>query len=163
MNSEHTLKRIKLNYNNLKYSLGKIPLSIEELYNIIKSTINFSGAITLSYRDQENDKIILTTYESFQEILQRISVFELDITVKNILNQNILLKDEVFELRKCIETLKGVFSIVIGSRIVGSGIVTNCRLALTASKVLPTPEIAKTAYALFENSGFQFDFNPEIA
>ena len=154
-------KRIKYIHNTLKYSLGSCPETIEELYSQIKHSLDVTEPIKLSYKDKENDKITLTTTENYQEALSTVSVLVLQVSSKSQVYERSTSADPIFSIRKCVESLKAVFSIVIGGRIVGIGTVINTRLALTTSKVLPSFEIAKSAFALFENSSFQFDFNPD--
>lgn len=161
MQSEPPSKRIKIKYKDFKYSLGRCPKTIEDLYDLIKATLNILGNISLYYKDNENDKITITTTYSYLEALNQNNVLELEVLVNSSSYQTVVCKDSEFEIRKCVERLKAVFSVVIGGRVVGSGVVTNTKLALTCSKVLPSPEVAKTAFAIFDSSGFQFDFNPE--
>lgn len=158
-------KRIKLFYNDQAYVLGVLPSSIDELNKAARASIqNLSSIshISFYYYDNEDDEIILTTPEGLSEALDHFNTLKIHIKcgTKSKLRERLKQSDPSFNIRACYNCLRGVFSIIICNRVVGLGIVTNNRLALTTSKVLPTPEIAKTAYAMFDRQGFQFDFDP---
>lgn len=155
------MSRVKIRYNASLYSLGQLPISLDHLNFLSKSVLSIENDLIFSYIDSDNDKITLTTSESLQEALSISPILILEVTSQCSQFVHPTEKDQKFEIRKCINALKSIFTIVIGNRTVGIGVLTNSRLALTSLKALPSIEIAKSAFALFENNSFQYNFDPD--
>lgn len=151
------MSRIKITYNGLKYSLGSVPQTYSEALNKIQAILKTTNCTNIYYLDPAGEKVVVNSDESYSEAISMHNISEFEVQCHKETRK--IQKDQEFQVRKCIERLKSIFTIVIGGKVVGVGILTNNRLALTSAKTLPNLDVTKSAFAIFESSGFQVNFD----
>ncbi|OMJ83351.1 hypothetical protein SteCoe_15754 [Stentor coeruleus] len=159
--------RIKFHYRSQVYSLGKIPASIDELYDLVLRTLPepiHPSSLNIFYTDSDCDQISLTTTDSLKEALfYNPDCLHLSIEIQNSYQEdnNPIFSEEIIDITNLWKSLKAVFSIFYDKKFSGLGILVNLRLGLTTTKVLPSIESATNATIYFEDCPAPIKINPQ--
>jgi len=160
LNNGAKFMQAKVCYKGNVYGLGVLPESFEALEALVKKTLPSNQQFGLFYKDSEEDLVQVTTTEALKEAAslqtRPLKLFVKDKQVTE--SPRLQLEDRTFGIKQCFEKMQAVFSVVVGTRVVGMGTVVNDRFAVTSSKVIPNQNTTTLAFGLFGGQTFQYVF-----
>lgn len=155
-------KRVKLKVEGSTVGLGYVE-SYSQLARLAKEAVAPYGisSFYLSARDQDGEDLTITTQLAYAQAVERAthSVY-LHVTPRHSLQKAAELPiDYEFPIKAALDSLRGVFRVVSGSRVIGLGCLLANGLGLVCRRIIPDAEVADRLVALFEDPDFQYEFD----